>query len=247
MLNDSGSAATMRLLGNQLLCNKKWDDVQIVASDMGNQFARDREIGNQRRNVLRIWLMRLPGMMLMLDYACMGEPIRLGATFVINQRDNKTKIQRSRDDRELLITRGGEGMKLFCGGCLNTDQEAPVKLSSTLGYMHDFYHPLENRVNQGREGSAAIYEWQSAEFGKKALITYAMAMDQAEGLNDWACEKDGDATCIRNLKTGQFMSASFDLGKVIMKTEKGEYVFNPYFSDRFAKVAERKFYLDPIF
>ena len=72
-------------------------------------------------------------------------------------------------------------------------------------------------------------------------------MDQAEGLNDWACEKDGDATCIRNLKTGQFMSASFDLGKVILKTEKGEYVFNPYFSDRFAKVAERKFYLDPIF
>jgi len=43
------------------------------------------------------------------------------------------------------------------------------------------------------------------------------------------------------------MSASFDLGKVTLKTEKGEYVFNPYFSERFAKVAERKFYLDPIY
>lgn len=72
-------------------------------------------------------------------------------------------------------------------------------------------------------------------------------MDKAEALSDWACEKEGNFTTIRNLKTGQFMSASFDLGKVTLKTEKGEHVFNPYFSDRFAKVAERKYYTDPIY
>lgn len=172
-------------IGNKLLYNRSYDDTHVIASDMAGLY--DSFI----RNAIRIWVMKLPNCMFVIDFVEADEPIQLACRFVANNKDNKLKVD-IMDNHRILLRRGGEALKLYSLYSLTDGNITNTSLEFDWTYVHDFYHPLPNRAGQGKGGSGLTYVWRGLGKGKQQLLVHALMMESEDDIHGWdAMVEDG--------------------------------------------------------
>lgn len=164
-------------VGNQLICNYFWGNVQIIASDIENLY--DDTI----QKAVRIWIMELPHKMFVVDVITAKEPVSLCTHFCVNNRDNTLHVNKATDQR-LVFRRGGQALKLFEAYSETDGQETKSKYSFNWTAMHDYYHPLANQDGQGKEGSVNRYLWDGEE-GKVHIRIHTLIMDNSQAIVGW--------------------------------------------------------------
>ena len=59
------------------------------------------------------------------------------------------------------------------------------EMNMNWGYMHDCYHPEPNRLGQGIEGSALIYDYKPTEYTTDYTGVYAIFLDSDADIKRW--------------------------------------------------------------
>ena len=148
-------------VSNRLIAMEEVNGVTVVISDVTRMYQAPV------KRMLRIWLFKLPDMVMVIDDVAAEEPIQLLTRLVANNRDNKLVTDVSGWTGELLNFRRGEETleaKLLQN---ETDGvETSVKISFDWSYLHEYYHPLPNQAGQSKEGSALVYVWEDETEGK---------------------------------------------------------------------------------
>jgi hypothetical protein len=60
-----------------------------------------------------------------------------------------------------------------------------VEMDMNFGYMHDCYHPEPNRLGEGKEGSALIYDFKPTEFVTEYMAVYAIILSDDNEILYW--------------------------------------------------------------
>lgn len=148
-------------VSNRLIAFEEVNGVTVVISDVTKMYEAPM------KSMIRIWLFKLPDMVMVIDDVTAEEPIQLITRLVVNNRDNKLMTDVSERDKGILnFQRGGETLASKLISNETDGAEVPVKLSFDWTYLHEYYHPLPNQAGQGKEGSALVYVWTGETEGK---------------------------------------------------------------------------------
>ena len=160
---------------NHLIKAEQFGEYTVVASDVSELYDWPVE------RMVRIWVMKLPEMVMVIDDLLAKEPVKLVTRFVANNRDNRLQAEFSASGSkgadtqnhpapdqidEILLSRKGETLKICAEQNLVDGIETGMELKFGWSYLHDYYHPLPNQAGQGKEGSALVYEWEDCAEGK---------------------------------------------------------------------------------
>ncbi len=145
---------------NKLLANEQFQDLQIIISDASGLYEAPVE------RAVRIWIVRVPDMVVVCDYVQAGEPVELITRLVANNRDNQLAMERIGDDF-LTLTRKDSTLKVRQVLAQADGKTDPLSLSFDWSFLHDYYHPLPNQEGQGKEGSALVYVWTGEKAAKE--------------------------------------------------------------------------------
>lgn len=143
---------------NKLLVNETFQDMQVIISDGSGLYE------SPVQKAVRIWLVRVPDIVVVCDYVQADEPVEFITRLVANNRDNKLVMERKGNDF-LTLTRKDSVLEVHQAYSTVDGMEDVTGLSFDWTYLHDYYHPIPNQDGQGKEGSALTYVWTS---GKKA-------------------------------------------------------------------------------
>ena len=155
------------------------DDATVVVCDAA------RAYGAPITRAERTWLLVGCHALFVVDRVESAEPVRLESRFVLNNRDNRLRVNEASFDR-LVLRRGAAAVKFFTLGAW-TPGGTPVALSlgREWGAVHDAYHPQPNQPGQGREGGAVIYHYTSGEARPALIVVYALAMAPEAEIRGW--------------------------------------------------------------
>ena len=159
---------------NKLERCEKIDNLFICQSDCAKAYGDDIEKAE------RTWLAFGDNAVFVVDRIKSKVPVKPITHFVFNNRGNTT------DDRifygkRVVFRRNGIGVKF-----LPMDVEGYENIMTMdWGYMHDCYHPEPNRLGQGKEGSALIYNYKSTEYLNEYIAVYAIIFDTANLIGHW--------------------------------------------------------------
>ncbi len=164
-----------RTPGNQLLVLEEWKGMTIVVSDASDMYEQPVE------RAVRIWIFRLPYGVWVIDRVLAKEPVILGTSLVLNNRDNclKTEVITA---GEMLFQRKEESLHARVLSNQVDGTETEVKLKYDWTYLHDYYHPLPNQAGQGKEGSALTYIWEDT---KEGLCHSRIQLLTSDKYTDW--------------------------------------------------------------
>ena len=145
---------------NRLLANETFRDMQIIISDGSGLY--DSPV----QKAVRIWLVRVPDIVVVCDYVQAEEPVEFMTRLVANNRDNKLLMERKSKDF-LTLTRKDSVLEVHQAYSTVDGMEDSPELSFDWTFLHDYYHPLPNQDGQRKEGSALTYVWTSGCKAKK--------------------------------------------------------------------------------
>ena len=139
---------------NRLIAAETVNGITVVISDGTKLYDAPVE------RAVRIWLLKLPDMVMVIDDVAASEPVKLLTRFVANNRDNKLQVN-DRSKHQLFLKRKGAELGIHVVQNLVDGEENDLKLIYDWTYLHEYYHPLPNQKPQGKEGSALVYVWES--------------------------------------------------------------------------------------
>ena len=139
---------------NKLLVNNKFQDVQVIISDASGLYEKPV------KKAVRIWIVRIPDVVVVCDYVQAEEPVEVMTRLVANNRDNKLVMERHSKDF-LTLTRNDSVLEVHQAYSTADGMEDSPEFSFDWTFLHDYYHPLPNQEGQGKEGSALTYVWTS--------------------------------------------------------------------------------------
>ena len=145
---------------NKLLVNETFQDMQVIISDGSGLYE------SPVQKAVRIWLVRVPDIVVVCDYVQAEEPVEFITRLVANNRDNKLVMERKGNDF-LTLTRKDSVLEVHQAYSTADGMEDVTGLSFDWTYLHDYYHPLPNQDGQGKEGSALTYVWTSGQKAKE--------------------------------------------------------------------------------
>ena len=153
---------------------EKVDNLFIVQSDCANVYGQDII------KAQRTWLVLGGNMIFVVDRIKSNIPVKPVSHFLINNRGEQT------DDRifygkRVVFRRNGVGMK-FLPLAVNGQE---LEMTMNWGYMHDYYHPEPNRLGQGIEGSALIYDYKPTDYTTDYVGVYAIILDSDKDIKRW--------------------------------------------------------------
>ncbi len=161
---------------NKLERCEKIDNIFICQSDCAKAY------GDEIEKAQRTWIACGDNAMFIVDRIKSKIPVKPIAHFVFNNRGEMDLT----DDRvfykkRVVFRRNGVGIKLLPMDVKSYETE--MKLN--WGFMHDCYHPEPNRLGQGKEGSALIYDYKPTEFVKEYVAVYAIILDTDGNIAKW--------------------------------------------------------------
>lgn len=145
---------------NKLLVNEHFKDLQIIISDATGLYEKPVA------RVIRIWVVRMPDIVVVADYVLAEEPVELITRLVANNRDNRLQVDR-RNDRFLTLKRNDSILEVHQALSMSDGKKDDPVLSYDWSFLHNYYHPLPNQAGQGKEGSALVYVWTSGQKAKE--------------------------------------------------------------------------------
>lgn len=145
---------------NRLLVNTQFQDVQVIISDASGLYE------NPIKKAVRIWIVRVPDMVILCDYVQSEEPVELITRLVVNNRDNQLNMERHSSEF-LTLTRKDSALEVHQAYSLADGTIESPTLSFDWSFLHNYYHPLPNQSGQGKEGSALVYLWTSEHEAKE--------------------------------------------------------------------------------
>ncbi len=202
-------------IDNRQICNYFWKSVQIVASDA------TRLYGDPITKAVRVWIMKLPHEMFVVDMVTASEPVVLCTHFCANNRDNGLSVHQKTQDR-LVLRRGGQALKLFNAYSGTDGRATETRLTFDWTAMHDYYHPLPNQGGQGKEGSVCRYQWDGPE-GKEQIRIHTFLMDDSQAVKGWHVYYTQDSFVrMESPDRNRFLDAKVEMGRVILRDETDE-------------------------
>lgn len=170
---------------NNLERCEKIDDLFICQSDCAKVYGEDIE------KAQRTWLAFGGNVVFIVDRIKSKVPLKPISHFVFNNRGEKDLT----DDRifygkRVVFRRNGVGVKFLPMDVEGFENE----MSMNWGFMHDCYHPEPNRLGQGKEGSALIYDYKPTGFTKDYTAVYAIILDSADNISHWHTPDAGKNT-----------------------------------------------------
>ena len=155
---------------NHLVAVEKVGDLTVVISDGSDLYPAPV------KRALRIWLLRLPDMVMVIDDVAATEPVKLITRFVANNRDNCLEAY-DRQKHQLFLKRKGVELSINVLQNLTDEAQTEMKMSYDWTYLHEYYHPLPNQKPQGREGSALTYVWEDTVEAKEHRRVHLLTPD----------------------------------------------------------------------
>lgn len=161
---------------NKLERCEKIDNLFICQSDCAKAYGDDIE------KAQRTWLAFGDNAVFVVDRIKSKVPVKPITHFVFNNRGEKDLT----DDRifygkRVVFRRNGIGVKFLPMDVEGYENE----MTMDWGFMHDCYHPEPNRLGQGKEGSALIYNYKPTEFATEYVAVYAIIFDSANHIGHW--------------------------------------------------------------
>ncbi len=175
-LSQAGAAVGKEPLAHEVTASFEGEGFEVFSTDAAKAY------GEHFKRAERTFIAAFPHVLFIVDRIETDVPMKVVSHFVVNNRDNKLDVHIA-DDKRLVFRRDPAAIKFFTFG--------DVTFSKRYGFIHDHYHPLPNQEGQGREGSAMIYDYTSAEFSTSHLIVHAVAMAEIGEIRKWHI-KPGD-------------------------------------------------------
>lgn len=132
----------------------------------------------------RTWIAVMPHILFVVDRLEARTPVKVQSHFVLNNRDNRLKVNVAADNK-LVLRRGEAAMKFFLLDARSAEGKSPFRLTRDWGYIHDCYHPQPNQKGQGKEGSGLIFRYEMEGPQVNHTMVYAVAMDQEPLIKGW--------------------------------------------------------------
>lgn len=154
-------------------CEKK-DNLFVCQSDCAKAY------GGEIKKAQRTWLVLGDNLIFLVDSFESEVPVKPIGHFVLNNRGNRT------DDRvfygkRVVFRRNGIGMKFFPLDVKGFN----VSMNMNWGALHECYCPEPQRLGQGREGSALIYDFSPDTYTKKYTAVYGIILDSDTDIPKW--------------------------------------------------------------
>ena len=152
------------------------DNMFICQSDCAKAYGDDIE------KAQRTWIACGENGVFIVDRIKSKVPVKPISHFVFNNRGEKGLT----DDRifygkRVVYRRNGIGVKFLPMDVEGYENE----MTMDWGFMHDCYHPEPNRLGQGKEGSALIYNYKPTEFVTEYVAVYMAVFDTAALIGHW--------------------------------------------------------------
>lgn len=167
---------------NKLLIHEQFQDMQIIISDASDLYE------SPVRKAVRMWIVRVPDIIVVCDYVLAEEPVELLTRLVANNRDNQLVMERH-SETALTFTRKDSVLEVHQAFNLVDGEPEAAELSFDWSFLHNYYHPLPNQEGQGKEGSALVYVWTSRRAAKEHRRIQVLAGKSAKNRNQY------DAVC----------------------------------------------------
>ena len=152
------------------------DNLFICQSDCAKVYGDDIE------KAQRTWLVFGDNSAFIVDRIKSKVPVKPITHFVFNNRgEDGVTDERIFYGKRVVFRRNGVGVKFLPMDVEGYENE----MKMNWGFMHDCYHPEANRLGQGKEGSALIYDYKPTDFVKEYVAVYAIVFDTAEHIGHW--------------------------------------------------------------
>lgn len=132
----------------------------------------------------RTWIAAMPHVLFIVDQVESRTPVKLQSHFLLNNRDNRLKVNVAADNK-LVLRRNEAALKFFLMEARSGEQDNPYRLQRDWGFVHDCYHPQPNQEGQGKEGSALIFRYETEHCHTSHTMVYAIAMDGEPLIKGW--------------------------------------------------------------
>ncbi len=160
---------------NELKRCEKIDDLFICQSDCAKAY------GDEIEKAQRTWMVLGDNMMFIVDSFKSKVPVKPIAHFVLNNRGEGLTDDRIFYKKRVVFRRNGIGMKFFPLNVEGYD----VNMAMNWGALHECYHPEANRLGQGREGTALIYDFSPDGYTYEYTAVYGVILDSDKEIGRW--------------------------------------------------------------
>lgn len=158
---------------NTLTSVKEEGNFKIVASDCAKAY------GEHFVRAERAFVTALPHVCFIVDRIETDIPMKMVSHFVLNNRDGKLR-SKVVDSARIVYRRAESGIKFF-----TFCDDDSFKLERRYGYIHDNYHPLHNKLGQGKEGTAEIFDFVSDSYSTSHIFVHPLVLQETNEVPFW--------------------------------------------------------------
>ncbi len=160
---------------NVIKRSEKIDDLFVFQSDCAKAY------GDDIIKAQRTWLVLGDDIMIIVDNFKSELPVKPISHYVVNNSGEALTEERVLADNRIVILRNGVSTSFFP---LEVNGQK-VGMSRNWGALHDCYHPEPNRLGEGKEGSALIYDYKPTDYVTDYTSAHAVLFGKDTDAQKW--------------------------------------------------------------